>query len=138
MISRRNFLSLAAAALLTQQKSADMIVRSIRPEDLEMPPEGMNDFITTAERFFVRSHVTVLTVELSQWHLNVDGNVATPLTLSMEDLRKMPAVELIGVLECAGNGRAFFEPLVPGLQWANGAVGNGRWRGVPLSELLRR
>jgi DMSO/TMAO reductase YedYZ molybdopterin-dependent catalytic subunit len=138
MISRRNFLSLAAAALLAQQKTADMIVRSIRPEDLEMPPEGMKDFITPVERFFVRSHVAVPAVDLAQWRLKVEGHVATPLSLTMDDLRKMPAVELIGVLECAGNGRAFFDPPVAGLQWTNGAVGNGRWRGVRLSEVLHR
>jgi hypothetical protein len=56
----------------------------------------------------------------------------------MDDLRKMPSVEWISVLECAGNGRAFFEPPVPGLQWTDGAVGNGRWRGVRLADVLQR
>jgi hypothetical protein len=56
----------------------------------------------------------------------------------MKDLRALPAVELAAVLECAGNGRAFFEPSVPGIQWENGAVGNGRWRGVRLADVLKR
>jgi len=47
-------------------------------------------------------------------------------------------VELVGVVECAGNGRGFYEPSMPGLQWANGGVGNGRWRGVRLADVLRR
>ena len=45
---------------------------------------------------------------------------------------------MIGVLECAGNGRSFQDPPVAGLQWKNGAVGNGRWRGVRLADVLRR
>ena len=64
--------------------------------------------------------------------------MTTPIALTMEDLKKLPSVELVSVLECAGNGRTFYEPSVPGLQWANGAVGNGRWRGVRLADVLRR
>jgi DMSO/TMAO reductase YedYZ molybdopterin-dependent catalytic subunit len=58
--------------------------------------------------------------------------------MALDDVRRMPAVELMSVLECAGNGRGFYEPSVPGLQWEHGAVGNGRWRGVRLADVLRR
>ncbi len=133
---------MAAAGLLWPQKplqlGEDLIVRSARPEDLEMPVSGFDHFITPIERFFVRSHVAVPTVDLAQWRLKVDGHVSTPLTLSMDDLRRMPPVELAGVLECAGNGRAHYDPPVAGVQWINGAVGNGRWRGVRLADVLRR
>lgn len=115
-----------------------MIVRSVRPEDLEMTLSGFLDYITPAEHFFVRTHVYVPRVNLSEWRLNVAGEVSSPLTLSMEELRKLPAVELVSVLECAGNGRAFYDPPVAGVQWANGAVGNGRWRGVRLADVLKR
>jgi DMSO/TMAO reductase YedYZ molybdopterin-dependent catalytic subunit len=125
----------AAAALLSQQNRVDMIIRSVRPEDLEMPPAGFDDFITPIGRFFVRSHVLVPKVDLSQWRLNVEGHVSKGITVSMDELRRMPSFEIIGVLECAGNGRSFYDPPVAGLQWANGAVGNGRWRGVRLREL---
>jgi sulfite oxidase len=138
MVSRRRFLSLAAAALLSPQGPADMIVRSVRPEDLEMPPAGFGDFITPIEHFFVRTHVAVPRVNSSEWRLRVEGHVSAPLTLTMDDLRRMRSVELISVLECAGNGRVFYDPPVPGLQWANGAVGNGRWRGVRLADVLQR
>jgi DMSO/TMAO reductase YedYZ molybdopterin-dependent catalytic subunit len=86
----------------------------------------------------VRTHVYVPTVDLNDWRLKVEGDVATPLTLSMADLKAMPSVELVAVVECAGNGRAFYEPTVPGLQWLNGSVGNGRWRGVRLADVLKR
>jgi DMSO/TMAO reductase YedYZ molybdopterin-dependent catalytic subunit len=115
-----------------------MLVRAVRPEDLEMPLSGFSDYITPIEHFFVRTHVYAPKVNLDSWRLKVDGEVAAPLTLTMEDLRKLPPVELVSVVECAGNGRAFYEPPVPGLQWGNGAVGNARWRGVRLADVLKR
>jgi DMSO/TMAO reductase YedYZ molybdopterin-dependent catalytic subunit len=145
--SRRNFFALAAGGALVVQSRAQspgdvvkqgMIVRAARPEDLEMPLSGFSDYITPVEHFFVRTHVYVPTVDLSKWQLEVGGNVATPLTLTMAELRRMPSVELIAVQECAGNGRAFFDPPVAGMQWATGSVGNGRWRGVRLADLLKR
>ena len=138
MVARRQFLKLVAAALLSPQKPAEMIVQSTRPEDLEMPPATFSDFITPVEHFFVRTHVTVPSIDPAAWRLNVEGYVSAPLTLTMDELRMMPSFELIGVLECAGNGRAFFDPPVAGLQWRNGAVGNARWRGVRLRDVLQR
>ena len=140
-LSRRHFLFLSAAALLqpgTSGGKRDMIVRAARPLDLEMPIEGFSDYITPIDHFFVRSHVYTPRVDIGQWRLTVDGEVANALTLTMDDLRRMPSVELVSVLECAGNGRGFYEPSMPGLQWGHGAVGNGRWRGVRLADVLKR
>src|SRR5215471_8586657 len=135
---RRHFLFLAASALLRgeDREKRDMLVRSRRPEDLEMPLSGFSDYITPIEHFFVRTHVYVPQVNLSEWRLKVEGEVATPLTLTMDDLKKLPSAEVIGVLECAGNGRSFYDPPVPGAQWTNGAAGNGRWRGARLADVL--
>ncbi len=137
MLTRRQFVSSLAAGLLWPQKPENMIVRSVRPEDLEMPLSGFLDFITPIDKFFVRTHVAVPKVELADWRLKVEGHVANPMVFSMDALRKMPPVELISVLECSGNGRSFYEPPVPGLQWQNGAVGNGRWRGARLADVLK-
>jgi DMSO/TMAO reductase YedYZ molybdopterin-dependent catalytic subunit len=120
------------------QEKTGMNVLSKRPEDLEMPLSGFADYITPIEHFFVRTHVYVPTVNLNDWRLSVDGEVATPLTLTMDDLKKLPSVDLVTVVECAGNGRGFVDPPVPGLQWTNGSVGNGRWRGVRLADVLKR
>jgi sulfite oxidase len=137
---RRSFFLLFAGALLRADDNPerDMLVRSARPEDLEMLPSGFSDYITPIERFFVRTHVSVPTVNVSEWRLKVEGEVVTPLALTLEDLKRLPSVDLVSVLECAGNGRGFYEPSVPGLQWGNGAVGNGRWRGARLADVLKR
>jgi DMSO/TMAO reductase YedYZ molybdopterin-dependent catalytic subunit len=139
MVSRRLFLAaLAGGVVWSQRQQVEMIVRSARPEDLEMPFSGFDDYITPVENFFVRTHVPVPNMDISNWSLRVDGHVSTPVTLSMEDLRKLPPAEIVGVLECAGNGRQNYVPPVPGVQWANGAVGNGQWGGVRLADVLHR
>jgi DMSO/TMAO reductase YedYZ molybdopterin-dependent catalytic subunit len=144
MNSRRQFFFIAAGGLAWAQSpnpnrpKQGMIVRSVRPEDLEMPPSGFLDYITPIELFYVRTHVLVPDVNLQDWRLKVEGQVQTPLTLTMDELRKMPSTELVSVLECAGNGRSLYSPTVAGVQWVNGAVGNGRWRGVRLADVLRR
>ena len=70
--------------------------------------------------------------------LDVDGEVERPLRLSAQDLRRMPRTEVTCVLQCAGNGRGLFEPPVPGVQWKYGAVGNARWTGVRVRDILER
>ena len=139
-LSRREFFLVSAggALMAADRPKRDMLVRSVRPEDLEMPLSGFTEYITPIERFFVRTHVYVPAVNLSEWRLKVEGEVSTPLTLTMEDFKALPSVELVCVLECAGNGRGLYQPQVPGLQWTNGGVGNGRWRGVRLAELLKK
>ena len=48
----------------------------------------------------------------------------------------MAAVELTATMECAGNGRALFEPRPLSQPWLTEAVGTATWRGVPLAALL--
>ncbi len=115
-----------------------MITISPRPTDLEMPVEGFIDEITPVEHFFVRSHTYVPEVKLADWKLKIDGLVERPLTLTLGDLKQFPRQELVGVLECAGNGRSFYTPPVAGAQWHFGSVGNARWSGVRLRDVLRK
>jgi DMSO/TMAO reductase YedYZ molybdopterin-dependent catalytic subunit len=139
---RKLFLAAAAGALPRLASTADlskMITRSSRPADLEMPLEGFHEWITPVDRFFVRCHTYFPErVNLSDWRLKIDGIVNQPLTLTMDDLKKLPRVELVGVLECAGNGRSFYQPRVAGTQWAFGSVGNGRWAGVRFRDVLQK
>jgi DMSO/TMAO reductase YedYZ molybdopterin-dependent catalytic subunit len=142
-LSRRNlFLAAAAGVLPRLNRAADasrMIVLSSRPEDLEMPLDGFKDWITPIDRFFVRCHTyTPERPSLGDWKLKVDGVVNQSLDLSMDDLKKLPRVELVSVLECAGNGRSFYQPRLPGAQWRFGSVGNGKWAGVRFRDVLEK
>ena len=138
------FVGAAAAVLPRVMRAADqadlsrMNVLSPRPEDLEMPLDGFTEWITPIDRFFVRCHTYTPKVNLGDWSLKIDGVVERPMTLTINDLKKLPRVELVGVLECAGNGRKFYQPHLPGAQWAFGSVGNGRWAGVRLRDVLQR
>ena len=143
MTSRREWLSMLVGmtALSGQQRGTPkgvMIVRSPSPEDLEMPLNRFGDWITPIDTFFVRSHHYTPKVDVAAWKLSLTGLVDAPYSLTLEELRKMPRVELVSVLECAGNGRGLFEPSMPGVQWAYGAVGNGRWAGVRLADVMSR
>jgi DMSO/TMAO reductase YedYZ molybdopterin-dependent catalytic subunit len=116
-----------------------LIVRSLRPPDYETPVELLDSWLTPLDYFYVRCHMPVPAgLDAHTWTLQIEGEVGTPLTLTMADLRKMPAATVTSVLECAGNGRAFFDPPVAGVQWTRGAVGNARWTGVRLADLLKR
>ena len=154
MISRRTFLhgathvaALGAVAGFAppvarqrggSQPDARLIVRSRTPQDLETPVSLLTDWITPNESFFVRSHLPTPNVDRAAWSLTVSGAVERPLTLRFEDLQALPRVTTVATLECAGNGRAFFDPPVAGVQWQRGAVGNARWTGVRLIDVLRR
>src|SRR5579864_7972227 len=142
-ISRRKLLGMATLAGFTSRFTAGadtdptaMIVRSPRPTDLEMPLAGFNDALTPIERFFVRCHTYTPRVEIRSWNLKIEGVVKKPVTLTMPELRKLARVEQVSVVECAGNGRSFYQPHVAGTQWAFGSVGNGRWAGVRFRDVL--
>ena len=118
---------------------AGMIVRSARFLDLEMPPEFFDSWLTPVPHFFVRNHMhEPSTLDADEWRLNIAGEVKKPLTLSLKDLAKMELHTVTNTLECAGNGRAFQQPKVPGVQWQRGAVGTAEFTGPRLRYLLQR
>ena len=140
-MKRREILVAAAAAAVATRAGAvahPMIERTSRPINEEALLGVFTERITPVESFFVRNHFDVSSVSNAAYSLVVDGLVAQPLTLSLADLQKMPQVTVEAVLQCAGNGRALFRPRVPGVQWQRGAVGNARWTGVRLKEILAR
>src|SRR5215472_7236843 len=139
-LSRRKLFRLLAAApaLAVRGAESGFIVRSHNPEDFEMPLDGFSSFITPADKFFIRTHLYRPTVDANTWRLKVGGQVANSLTLEMADLKKLPRVDLVSVIECAGNGRSFYQPTVTGLQWRYGAVANIKWTGVRLSDVLKK
>ncbi len=158
MFSRRDFLkgslvsgaaawlagTLSMPALLSGQDSGipgkeQLIVRSRRFFDLEMPLDKMQTWITPVDLFFVRNHVSEpYSLNPATWRLNIAGEVEHPVELTYEDLAKFESATVTNTLECAGNGRAFFEPHAPGIQWQRGAVGNARWTGPRLKDVLAR
>ncbi len=114
-----------------------LIVRSPRPINLETPLKELTAPITPNDVFFVRSNYDGAEIDTAQYTLTVDGEVDRPLTLRLDDLRRMEQVTQTITLECAGNGRGFYNPKAAGLQWETGAVGTAVWKGVRLADVLR-
>jgi DMSO/TMAO reductase YedYZ molybdopterin-dependent catalytic subunit len=98
----------------------------------------LQDWITPNEKFYVRCHFPVPTIEAKTWRLRVEGEVESPLALTYDQLREMPSRTITATVECAGNGRSFLQPKVKGVAWDIGAVGNAEWTGVLLRDVLQR
>ncbi|WP_205679145.1 sulfite oxidase [Aquisphaera insulae] len=148
-IGRRSFLGGVATGPLLgmippgEAKADDrtpqgLIVRESEPKNLEMPFSSVDGFLTPASRFYVRSHFAIPQVEASSWRLKVEGSVARPFEMGLDELKALPPQTRTAMLECAGNGRVFLVPKAKGLLWETGAVGNAEWTGVPLKALLER
>ena len=120
-------------------QKTDLILLTDRPPQLETPLHYFLTDLTPNDAFFVRWHLAGIptTVDLQTFRLEVSGHVQKPLALSLHDLKtKFQPVSLVALAQCAGNSRSLFEPRVPGGQWGNGAMGNARWKGVRLKDVL--
>ncbi len=146
---RRDFLGgMALAAISTsascaadQQSIASptgLIIREKEPVNLEFPFPSLRGPITPNNEFFVRTHFPMPVIDLKTWKLTVDGEVEQQLTLTYDELLKLPSKTMPALLECAGNGRAQLVPKAKGLLWDTGAVGTAEWTGVPLSTVLEK
>ena len=143
----------AAGVAHAATAAASPIVKPLPPEwfisygtNAEMRWDSVQDLghVVPNERFFVRDHTATPLIDERSWRLEVVGSglAGSGITLSYDDLRRMPQREVLTAVECAGNGRSFFGTQqgtpAPGTQWGLGAIGVARWRGVPLRAVLER
>src|SRR5581483_5967180 len=128
--------------LVAYPQKRPLIRLTTRPPQLETPFSVFNEgIITPNDAFFVRYHLSGIptTVDVETFRLLIGGKVTTPLTFSIADLKtQFEPVELVAVNQCSGNSRGFFQPRVPGGQSGNGAMGNARWKGVRLADVLKK
>jgi DMSO/TMAO reductase YedYZ molybdopterin-dependent catalytic subunit len=123
------------------QKGA-MLLQRTRPPLLETPFDVFDAGVFTPnDRFYVRWHLANIPTDIDPkaFRLNVRGHVRQPISLTLDELvSEFEPFEICAVNQCSGNSRGFFSPRVPGGEWANGAMGNARWRGVRLKDVLDR
>lgn len=130
-----------AEALTALPGKKPLIRRAFRPPNFETPLADLAAPFTSNDAFFVRYHLAVIPrVDVATWRLNVAGASAQrPFGLTLPELKSgFEQVTLAAVNQCAGNRRGLFTPRVPGVQWTSGAMGNARWRGVRLRDVLQR
>src|SRR3954447_11239994 len=122
-----------AVANELQADRAALVMINPAPYNAEAPPEALTGEITAAELHYVRSNFAVPEHDGT---LEIGGAVDKPTTLTLDDLRALPAVERAVTLECAGNGRLATRPLPIGEPWGDYAVSTARWKGALLHEVL--
>src|SRR5882757_658394 len=122
------------------QKGA-LILQRTRPPLLETPFEVFDQSVFTPnDLFYVRWHWAGIPNEINvdSFRLTVRGQVDRTLSLSLGEILALPQAELVAINQCSGNSRGYFDPRVPGGQWSHGAMGNARWTGVRLRDVLDR
>jgi sulfane dehydrogenase subunit SoxC len=103
------------------------------------PLHVLDGTITPSDLVFQRHHNGIPTIDPAQHTLTIHGLVDRPLTFSVDDLKRFPAVSRIHFLECSGNGRGAFRSPKPDMtpQQVDGLTSNCEWTGVELKTLLR-
>jgi sulfite oxidase len=142
---REVFLALAAAAAARAADDAvaipgkrPMILHNDRPEDLETPLRYFDQYLTPVDAFFVRQHLPrPAPIAPAAYRLTINGRVSKPVEVTLADLQRLPQQTVPAVIECTGNGRGFYSPKVPGIQWLRGAIGNAEWTGPRISDVLK-
>jgi DMSO/TMAO reductase YedYZ molybdopterin-dependent catalytic subunit len=126
---------------LVAASKPELVVLDTPELNAETPPHLLDDDITPIHRLFTRNTGRVPPLnasEIANWTLTIDGCVQTPRTFALAQLqREFEATTEASVLECAGNGRAFFPDPAGPTPWRYGAVGCVRWTGVRLADLLQ-
>lgn len=132
----------AIATLASLPGKVPLIELSDRPPNYEAPLEAFRTAVTPNDRFFVRYHLALIPDmdQLRDWKLEIGGPGADrTLTFTLAELqRDFPRAEVTAVCQCSGNRRGLFQPHVPGVEWGVGAMGNARWTGVRLRDVLTR
>lgn len=126
------------ATLEAYPGKAPLIKLSYRPPNYETPVSYFDTVITPNDAFFVRYHLADIPekIDAAAFRLTIGGEVEKSLELSLDELKAMPAQEVTAVCQCSGNRRGMFAPHVTGVQWGYGAMGNAKWKGVRLKDVL--
>jgi len=124
-------------ALVDDLAAARAALIMIQPEpfNAEAPPAALRGEITPTELHYVRSNFAL---PPHDGVLEIGGAVEKPFTLTLDQLRAMPAVTRVVTLECAGNGRLAQTPLPVGEPWGHYAVSTAEWTGALLHQSWSR
>jgi DMSO/TMAO reductase YedYZ molybdopterin-dependent catalytic subunit len=128
----------SGATLDTLPGKKPLIKLTYRPPNYETPISYFRTAITPNDAFYVRYHLAgIPEVDAATWKLAVGGDGAERATeITLDELKRMPATEVVAVNMCSGNRRGLFQPHVPGVEWGYGAMGCARWKGTRLKDIL--
>jgi len=111
----------AAALIRTLYRAATFSYDGTQYKGAGVQPITPNDLF-----YCVTKNVIDPRVDVSLWHLEIDGLVQTPRTYRLEEVKAFSAVDQETTLMCISNG------LDAGL------ISNARWKGVPMRDLINQ
>jgi sulfite dehydrogenase len=125
-------------AYVAWKDAGAMIVHN--PNELETKRSAFGTSgITSSDHLYVRNNVTPpdpsILADRGAWQVAVEG-VRNPRTLTVNDLKTIGVETTASVLQCSGNGRAFFPHKPSGAKWTVGASGCVLWSGVPVRYVV--
>ena len=133
--------TVSSAEWVSVRGKLPLIKRTFRPPNLETPLAYFRNPITPNNAFFVRyHHANIPVVDPGTWSLRIAGPAAErSVKFTLAQLRQQfEMVDVTALCLCSGNRRGLFSPHVVGVQWGSGAMGNARWRGVRLKDVLQK
>ena len=98
--------------------------------------------MTPTHLFYVVQHFAVPEpVRPEDWRVSIDGEVTQPVTLTYDDIRRLPARTVRTVMECSGSDADFFEHFKgersrPVRATEGMILSAGEFTGVPLAAVL--
>ena len=133
--------ALESAAWDTLPGKQPLIKRSWRPPNFETPTRYFGEAFTPNDAFFVRYHLSnIPQVDAAGWAVEVGGDaVEKPVRFTLDELKTgFENVEIAALCQCSGNRRGLSDPHVAGVQWGYGAMGNAKWKGARLKDVLAK
>ena len=100
-----------------------------------MPLEALRHELTPAGLHYLLIHFDIPPAD--ERPLRLKGLFANPLSISMEEIKRLPSKTLRVTLECAGNGRGQLAPRYPSVPWLEEGMSTADWTGVPLAVVLK-
>ena len=122
---------------LAMGASEELVPFSDMPEGYTVPPVApggihyldtskIDSFYTPNDDFYIIQHYNQPQVADADFRLRISGLINNPFELSLADLKSRQKFEIDAGFECGGNSPRLFQ----------GLIGNARWGGVRLVDLL--
>ena len=128
-------------------KSPKLIVHNGKIGEIETPIELLRqNEVTPKELLFIRNNqvlpgsMKLAPANQPDWGIDLIGLINAPARVTVAELAQIPQTETECVLQCSGSGRTRYAKTakVDGVPWGQGAMGNVRFKGVVLSQLLEK
>ena len=112
-------------------------LRHRRPGSSSTPLQDSVGTLTPSSLHYERHHAGIPAIDPAQHRLVIHGMVDRPLVLTMDEIKRLPSVSRILVVECGGNSGSEWGPKTGAdVQRAYGLASCSEWTGVPLSLVL--